>query len=46
MAEPTVVRVMDTGGPKETCIRQVQIPCKGQLLGERTCAGMRDDTLP
>jgi len=34
---------MDSGGPKEACIR-VQIPMRrGQFLGERTCPGMPDD---
>jgi len=37
---------MDFDGPKEACIGWVaQIPhAKGQLLGERTCPGMRGDT--
>jgi len=39
--------VMDSGEPKEACIRRgPDCPCKGQLLGERTCPGMPDDTLP
>jgi len=37
------------GWAKEACIRlldRAQIPhMKGQLLGERTCTGMPDDTL-
>jgi len=32
--------VMDSSGPKETCIRGVpDPPCEGQLLRERTCPG-------
>jgi len=40
--------VEDSGGPKEPCIRWgSRLPhAKGHFLGERTCAGMPNDTLP
>jgi len=38
---------MDSGGLKEAYIKWGPDPyAKGQLLGERTCPGMPDDTLP
>jgi len=42
------VWVMDSGGPKEMCIRWgSRSPCEGAVfLGERTCQCMPDDTLP
>jgi len=41
------VWVMDWGGPKKACVRcGVDPHAKGQLLRERTCPGMPDDTLP
>ena len=34
-------------GPRKHILDGAQIPhVKGQLLGERTCLGMPDDTLP
>jgi len=34
-------------GPEKACIRWGPDPhAKGQLLGERTCSGMPDNTLP
>jgi len=38
---------MDSSEPKEARIRWgPDCPCEGQLLGERTCPGMPNDTLP
>ena len=43
-AEP-IELPLDSDGPKEACIRWAQISdTKGQLLGDRTCIGMPDDT--
>jgi len=45
--DPDAVWVMDSGGPKEACTRGGPDPhAKGQFLGERTCLGMPDNTLP
>ena len=33
-------------GPRKHVLHGAQIPIEGQLLGVRTCPGMRDDTLP
>jgi len=42
------ILVMDSGGPKEACIRWGQDPpCEGAILrGKRTCLHMPYDTLP
>jgi len=46
-ADRDTVWVMDSGGPNEACSIWTHIPyAKRQLLGERTCPGMPDDTLP
>ena len=36
---------MDSGGPKEACITwSTHIPVEGQLVGDRTCPAMPDET--
>jgi len=42
------IRVVDLGGSNESCVRwRSRSPhTKGQFLGDRTCRGMSDNTLP